>query len=255
MKITSAPSVNFDERLHPVDMLVLHYTGMATSRAALERMQDRESKVSSHYLIDEQGEIFQLVQEDKRAWHSGVSSWQGDRDLNSRSIGIEIANGGWNIPLPDGAPPPYKRSQIDAVIELCKSILSRFVIPQSRIVGHSDIAPDRKEDPGEHFPWEELAASGIGLWPKLDKREQSVDMERGDASSEFVIREAQSNLATLGYAIGICGEQNKETRHVLTAFQRRFLPNSVNGELDSVTRERIREVRDCYQALGATSTH
>lgn len=253
MKIKSAPSVNFNERLHPVDMLVLHYTGMVTSRAALERMQDGESKVSSHYLVDEQGEIFQLVQEDKRAWHSGVSRWQGDVDLNSRSIGIEIANGGWNIPLPDGTLPPYKRSQIEAVIELCKSILSRFVIPQSRIVGHSDIAPDRKEDPGEHFPWEELAASGIGLWPKLGDSEQSVEGEPGDASSEFVIREAQSNLANLGYTIDICGTKNKETRQVLTAFQRRFLPKNVNGELDERTRVRIREVRDCYQALGAMS--
>lgn len=248
MRIKSAPSPNFDNRSYPVDMLVLHYTGMKTSEAALERMQQPDSKVSSHYLIDEDGNVLQLVQEDKRAWHSGVSKWQGDVDLNSRSIGIEIANGGWNIPLADGTLPPYHRSQIDAVIKLSQSILSRFKIPHSRIVGHSDIAPDRKEDPGEHFPWEELATTGIGLWPKIDTFTANGAVASERTQSESVIRETQSNLATIGYAIDVTGEQNVETRQVLTAFQRRFLPKKVSGEMDLETRRRIGKVCEVYQA-------
>ncbi len=254
MKIKSAPSTNFNNRSHPVDMLVLHYTGMKTAKAALERMQHPDSKVSSHYLIDEDGEVFQLVQENKRAWHTGVSKWQGDADLNSRSIGIEIANGGWNIPLADGTLPPYRRSQIEAVINLSQSVLSRFKIPHSRIVGHSDIAPDRKDDPGEHFPWEELAPRGIGLWPKINKPNVDVVIDLEGIQTESVIRETQTNLADIGYAIDVSGEPNLETRQVLTAFQRRFLPNNVSGELDSATNKRVCEVWEVYRADATLTT-
>ena len=252
MRVESAPSVNFNERLHKVDMLVLHYTGMQTSKAALKRMQDSESKVSSHYLIGEIGEIYQLVSEDKRAWHAGISKWQGDTDLNSRSIGIEIANGGWNIPLTNGTLPPYHRSQIESTVLLCREILSNHEIPQSRIVGHSDISPDRKDDPGEHFPWEYLAQTGISLWPKQDEKLADRMSVPAETSSMFEIRETQMGLADIGYAIEVNGELNAETRYVVKAFQRRFLQNNVNGNLDLITRKRIKVVRDVYLSLGAT---
>ena len=167
MEIIASPSPNFDDRKHKVDMLVLHYTGMDSGQAALDHMCNPAAKVSSHYMVWEDGRIDQLVAEDRRAWHAGVSTWQGDDDLNSRSIGIEIVNGGHDFPLPDGSLPPYPMAQIQALIELCQRILASHDIPDSRIVGHSDIAPARKQDPGEHFPWERLARAGIGLWPDV----------------------------------------------------------------------------------------
>ena len=125
-------------------------------------MQDlNEPRVSAHYMVEEDGRVFQLVAEDKRAWQAGRSWWRGDEDINSRSIGIEIVNGGHDFGLP-----PFPDVQIEAVIALCQGILGRWAIPPERIVAHSDIAPDRKEDPGERFPWKRLAEAGIGLWPQ-----------------------------------------------------------------------------------------
>ena len=165
MKVEAHPSPNFNDRKHPVDMLVFHYTGMETGQQALDRMCDRSAEVSAHYMVWEDGRVVQLVGEDKRAWHAGVSSWKGDEDLNSRSIGIEIVNGGHDWPLPGDVLPPYPQVQIDALIRLTQGILERWDIPQKRIVGHSDIAPARKDDPGEQFPWAQLSRYGIGIWP------------------------------------------------------------------------------------------
>ncbi|MEM7640889.1 MAG: N-acetylmuramoyl-L-alanine amidase, partial [Pseudomonadota bacterium] len=156
MKVEANPSPNFNDRKHPVDMLVFHYTGMETGQQALDRMCDPSAEVSAHYMIWEDGRVVQLVGEDKRAWHAGVSSWQGDQDLNSRSIGIETVNGGHDWPLAGNVLPPYPTAQIDALIELSSGILERWDIPFNRIVGHSDIAHARKDDPGEHFPWDRL---------------------------------------------------------------------------------------------------
>ena len=157
MKIIQSPSPNFNDRKAPVDMLVLHYTGMETGQAALERMLDAEAEVSAHYMIWEDGKVNQLVDEDKRAWHAGVGSWQGDTDLNSCSVGIEIVNGGHNVPLADGSLPPYPDAQIKAVIELSKAIIGRHKIPQARIVGHSDIcllytSPSPRDQRGSRMP-------------------------------------------------------------------------------------------------------
>ncbi len=228
MSVEAVPSPNFNNRPRSVDTLVLHYTGMETGQAALDRMRDPEASVSAHYMIWEDGEIVQLVGEDKRAWHAGVSEWQGESDLNDRSIGIEIVNGGHDWPMEDGGLPPYPDIQIEAVTDLCQSILGRWDIPQSRIVGHSDIAPTRKADPGEHFPWQRLARSGIGLWPEA----------RPDVDDEF---DFELSLADIGYNTDVPGAAVK-------AFQRRFRPSSVTGAADSESVRLIAAVAKLYSA-------
>lgn len=226
MKITKRPSPNFNDRKAPLDMLVLHYTGMETGEAAIERLCSEEAGVSAHYVVREDGEILQLVEEDKRAWHAGVSSWQGDEDLNSRSIGIEIVNGGHDWPDADGRLPAYPDAQIAAVISLCQDILSRQPIPQTRIVGHSDIAPSRKADPGEHFPWQRLAGEKIGLWP----------LGAGDASAPVA-----GSLHAIGYDVA-------DLRAAITAFQRRWMPERLDGVEDEAVRARADAVAQAYSA-------
>lgn len=225
--ITRHPSPNFDDRRFPVSMLVLHYTGMQTGEAALERMCDPEASVSAHYMVWESGEIVQLVDEDKRAWHAGVSRWQGQEELNSRSIGIEIVNGGHDWRLEDGRLPPYPVSQIDAVIALSLDIVQRWSIPQTRIVGHSDIAPTRKQDPGEHFPWARLAGKGVGLWP--------LSLEASPRPS------IDAALQAIGY-------DTRDLSAALNAFQRRWRPARVDGVVDSDTRSIAFAVADLYLA-------
>ncbi len=228
MQVEAVPSPNFNDRKHAVDMLVLHYTGMQTGQDALDRMCDAAAEVSAHYLVWEDGRIAQLVGEDKRAWHAGVSSWQGDTDLNSRSIGIEIVNGGHDWPLENGTLSPYPEAQISALTELCQGILSRWEIPQTRIVGHSDIAPARKEDPGEHFPWERLAEAGIGLWPKGSKPPVT------EAALPLV-------LTQIGYDVA-------DLKAAIRAFQRRWRPECVTGEVDLETRACVNAVRAVMNA-------
>ena len=243
MQVDLAPSPNFNDRRFPVDMLVLHYTGMETGDAALARMRDPASEVSAHYMVWEDGRISQLVGEDKRAWHAGVSTWQGDDDLNSRSIGVEIVNGGHDLPLPDGTLPPYPDIQIDAVIALCHSILANHDIPQARIVAHSDIAPARKTDPGEHFPWAHLAASGIGLWPTAAIDQESPPPLRAGDSGKAVSN-LQEDLTAIGYGLPVTGTYDDATGLTVLAFQRRWRPGHLSGEADSRTRNLIRNVRD-----------
>ena len=226
MKIERLPSPNFNERQAPLDMLVLHYTGMETGEDAIARLRDREASVSAHYVIRETGEILQLVDEDKRAWHAGVSSWQGDEDLNSRSIGIEIVNGGHDWLAPDGGLPAYPEAQIDSVIELSRSILERWSIPQTRIVGHSDIAPVRKADPGEHFPWTRLSENGVGLWPDGP----------GDSGAPII-----RSLSAIGYETG-------EEKAAIMAFQRRWRPSRVDGAADAETAGLADAVAKLYSA-------
>lgn len=248
LRFVDAHSPNFNERLHPLDMLVLHYTGMADGPSALARMRDPAAAVSAHYMVEEDGTVFRLVPEDKRAWQAGRSSWQGDDDLNSRSIGIEIVNGGHAYGLP-----PFPDSQIEAVIALCQQILSRWPIPQGRIVAHSDIAPDRKEDPGERFPWRRLAEAGIGIWPHEAGGEKST--RRGGASGEggARVKAMQRDLADIGYRIDIDGEVSEATRAVLRAFQRRWRPERVSGEPDVATLELIDDIAAITRAGRRTS--
>lgn len=247
MDIISAPSPNFNDRREALDMLVLHYTGMADGPSALERMRDPEASVSAHYMVEEDGRIFQLVAEDKRAWHAGVSRWQGDEDLNSRSIGIEIVNGGHNVPLPDGTLPPFPEVQIDAVIALCQAILSRYDIPQSRIVGHSDIAPDRKEDPGEHFPWKRLSEHGIGFWPEYPEERELTKLSERDlplklGAKDKRVTSLQEDLQAIGYPIELSGACDEQMEKVITAFQRRWNQSDVSCVVDPLTFALIRRV-------------
>lgn len=235
MKVFLTPSPNFNDRKEKLDMLVLHYTGMEDGPSALDRMRDPLAEVSAHYMVDEDGSIYRLVDEDKRAWHAGVSVWQGDRDLNSRSIGIEMVNGGHNVPLADGSLPPFMRAQMDAVIQLCQGILKRHNIPQSRIVGHSDIAPDRKEDPGEHFPWEELSTHGIGLWPGEVSPSPSLTDTLTYESIGLEVSDLQKHLLSIGYDIEPNGLYDAHTAKCVTAFQRRWQQDQVTGDADAQT--------------------
>ncbi|MDE8347808.1 MAG: N-acetylmuramoyl-L-alanine amidase [Acidocella sp.] len=203
------PSPNFDARTADIDMLVLHYTGMPTAQAALDRLCDPAAQVSAHYLVEEDGTVHNLVPEAARAWHAGVSFWRGDVGLNNRSIGIEIVNPGheWGYR-------GFPGTQMDAVAALCRACLSRHAILARNIVAHADIAPDRKRDPGELFPWAWLAGQGVGVWTD------------GFAPPGDLLRD----LAVIGYDI--------EARHVITAFQRHFLPDHLSGMDDEPTRRR-----------------
>nr|WP_070958428.1 N-acetylmuramoyl-L-alanine amidase [Hyphomonas sp. Mor2] len=265
MKIEALPSPNFNDRKHPIDMLVLHYTGMETGQDALDRMRDKAASVSAHYMLWEDGRVVQLVGEDKRAWHAGISKWQGDEDLNSRSIGIEIVNGGHDWPLTDGGLPPYPDAQVEALIELCGGILGRWEIPAQRIVGHSDIAPARKDDPGEHFPWDRLAHGGIGIWPfsisddptapadenMTGRLQQEPDLiGRGLAPGEIgqSVGRMQTMLARIGYDIPVTESYCDATQACVQAFQRRWVQDRVSGAADLVTLQRIGIVEATYRS-------
>ena len=165
------PSPNHDARTAPIDILLLHYTGMRSGEAACERLTDAAAKVSSHYLVYEDGRIDQLVPEVRRAWHAGVASWKGESEINSRSVGIEIVNPGHEFGYRD-----FPGAQIEAVIALCRDIVARHAIPPSRVLAHSDVAPGRKLDPGERFPWARLAAAGVGLWITPARWRRAVPM-------------------------------------------------------------------------------
>ncbi|MFZ5931579.1 MAG: N-acetylmuramoyl-L-alanine amidase [Pseudomonadota bacterium] len=222
MQIIARPSPNYTDRMPgPIDMLVLHYTGMASGEDALARLRDPVAQVSAHYLIDEDGQIYQLVAEKKRAWHAGVSCWAGERDINSRSIGIELVNPGHELGYRN-----FPELQMRRLAELCHEILSRHPIPPHRVLGHSDVAPGRKRDPGELFDWEWLAGQGIGLWPA------PVD---NDAASQPDILSLQTDLASFGYDVPQTGIYGTQTRAVVTAFQRHFRPSNVDGVADAHT--------------------
>lgn len=226
--IIEAPSPNQNDRQRPVSMLVLHYTGMENGQAALNRMCDAEAQVSAHYMIEEDGRVFRLVDEDKRAWHAGVSEWNGITDVNSASIGIEIVNGGHDYGLPD-----FPDVQINALIPLCKRIIAAHRIAPRNIVGHSDIAPERKTDPGEKFPWSGLAAAGIGLWPGSGNDDRRILFEAGGRDRGVTL--LQRGLAGLGYGVALDGVMTDRTISVVRAFQRRFRTDKVDGIVDMET--------------------
>jgi N-acetylmuramoyl-L-alanine amidase len=218
------PSPNHDARADgtPVDMLVLHYTGMRTGEAALARMCDPAAKVSAHYMIEEDGRIFRLVPEERRAWHAGVAAWRGHCDINARSIGIELVNPGHEFGY-RGFPP----AQMDALVGLARAILARHPIAPRNVVGHSDVAPARKTDPGELFAWQDLARAGIGVWPSAARH--------APPGHGHDIMRAQRQLGLYGYAIAPTGHADQATTQALAAFQRHFRPAGVDGLLDSET--------------------
>lgn len=205
-----APSLNWNERALPVSMVVLHYTGMRTAAEALERMQNPKAEVSAHYMIDEDGTVTRLVDESKRAWHAGRSYWRGITDINSASIGIELVNPGheWGYhPFPD--------AQMEALIPLLAAIMERHQIAPENVVGHSDVAPQRKDDPGELFDWELLARYKLAL-PTPKPRISLIYDEPG----KFFLA-----LERWGYDIA-------DGRAAIRAFQRRWRPRRIDGELD-----------------------
>lgn len=220
MNIIQHPSPNFDARPEDleIDMLVLHYTGMQSGEAALKRMCEATAQVSAHYMIEEDGTVFQLVNEEKRAWHAGVAYWRGATNINARSIGIEIVNPGHEFGYR-----AFPEPQILSVIELCQAILARHTIAARNIVGHSDIAPTRKEDPGELFPWQRLASLGIGLW-STDLKACSID-------------NIEDQLNQFGYETDDLGE-------TLMAFERHFHPEALIKANPNKTQSRLMALLD-----------
>lgn len=244
MNVIDRPSPNFDARTRPIDLVVLHYTGMQNAEIALARLTDAAptagkypgpwqaedvapdaplGKVSAHYVVAEDGAVYRLVAEEHRAWHAGASSWDGEGDVNHRAIGIEIVNGGHDFGLPE-----FPDVQIEAVIALLRGIMERWSLGRARIVGHSDVAPERKLDPGEKFPWKKLADAGVSIWP------QAASLDLPD--DEYVAH-AQQQLAVFGYDVQATGVMDAATKNALVAFQRRFRPHQIDGVLDEETRK------------------
>ncbi|QBX37507.1 N-acetylmuramoyl-L-alanine amidase [Brevundimonas sp. S30B] len=230
-----APSPNFDTRRAPPDALVLHYTGMQTGQAALERLRDPQSRVSAHYLIEEDGRVFRLVDEARRAWHAGRGVWQGEDDLNTASIGVEIVNPGHEFGYRT-----FPGIQIEALIALVGDIRSRWTIPGARIIAHSDLAPDRKQDPGELFPWKRLAEAGHGLWfePAPD-RIAALGAVLGPGDVGLGVTVLRAGLHRLGYGLPPGPNYDEATVSTVTAFQRHWRPERVDGVADGETRARL----------------
>jgi N-acetylmuramoyl-L-alanine amidase len=226
------PSVNCGQRLNDraPDMILLHYTGMLDAQAALQRLCSPDSKVSSHYVVFEDGRIAQCVPESERAWHAGISFWAGETDINSCSIGIEIVNPGHEFGYPD-----FPSRQIAAVIALCRGIIARRGILPERVLAHSDVAPARKQDPGEKFPWRLLSDSGVGLWvPPARIKDNDERLPIG--ANGNAVYALQHELASYGYGIDATGEYDARTAAVVAAFQRHFRPAAIDGEADISTR-------------------
>ncbi|MEM6902123.1 MAG: N-acetylmuramoyl-L-alanine amidase [Pseudomonadota bacterium] len=236
LTIIDRPSPNASSRLDdgveaPIDHLILHYTGMKSGAAALDRLTDAEAKVSAHYMVEEDGQVFRLVDEAERAWHAGVAYWRGSKQINRRSIGIEIVNPGH-----EHGYRPFPDQQIDAVIALCKGILDHHPIPARNVLGHSDVAPWRKEDPGELFPWAKLAEHGVGVWPNEPGTQLTPDA-------------AEATLIDIGYLI----DERSDLATTVTAFQRRYRPSLLNGHLDDETCKLISAVAAMLDIDGASN--
>ena len=232
------PAVNYGDRSEDLktDILLLHYTGMESGEAALDWLCCEESGVSCHYFVHEDGRIVQLVPECKRAWHAGKSCWQGEADINSRSIGIEIANPGHA-----GDYPEFPDEQIAAVIELCKDILARNInIKPNTVLAHSDVAPGRKHDPGEKFPWERLYENGIGHWAAASEKLKGGYLQMGDEGEP--VAALQAMLALYGYCIEISGVFDQRTHDSIYAFQQHFRQSLVDGVADGETLATLNEL-------------
>jgi N-acetylmuramoyl-L-alanine amidase len=214
MEIVDRPSPNFDERDQPISMIVLHYTGMEDAASAIARLQDPQAKVSCHYLVDEDGQVLRMVPEDKRAWHSGRSYWRGIHAVNDVSIGIEIVNPGHEFGYR-----PFTEAQMDSLIPLVADIVERYDIAPANVVGHSDVAPDRKQDPGELFDWARLAKVGLAL-----ARPTKNLMDPHWTDGGFLLA-----LERFGYDV-------RDRKAAVAAFQRRFRPELIDGEIEGECR-------------------
>jgi len=213
-------------------MLLLHYTATVTGASALKWLCHRDSKVSSHYLIDDDGTVYSLVPESERAWHAGLAHWAGEADINSCSIGIEIQNIGH-----DGGCPAFPEAQMRSLETLRGEIVERHRIKPQRVLGHSDVSPGRKVDPGEHFDWARLARAGIGHWVEPTPIREGPVLQLGDEGD--VVTALQALLRTYGYNIQPTGLFDADTRTVVAAFQRHFRPQRVDGVADPSTLETL----------------
>jgi N-acetylmuramoyl-L-alanine amidase len=224
------PAVNREPRRggFSPDLLLLHYTGMASAEAAIQWLAVGESKVSCHYVVDEAGLITQMVPEELRAWHAGLSRWHGVDDINSCSIGIEIQNTGHGAGYPD-----FPEPQMTAVEALCLDIIRRYGIAPQRVLAHSDVAPRRKIDPGEKFDWARLAAAGVGHWVPPHPISAGAVFEQGSEGDD--VMRLQQRLRAYGYGIEPTGKFDGDTEIVVKAFQRHFRPALVDGRADAST--------------------
>ena len=231
------PSPNHGERKdgRRPNLLVLHYTGMPDEGEALQWLCNPMSQVSAHYFVFADGRVLQLVPEGRRAWHAGVSSWDGEADINSCSIGIEIAN-----PAHPGGLPPFPERKIEGVAALARDIVTRWRIPATRVLAHSDVAPGRKLDPGEAFPWQRLHAAGVGHWVPPASIQDGRFFARGDQG--MPIEALQAMLGMYGYGLKITGVFDESTEKVVAAFQRHFRPERVDGVADASTITTLRDL-------------
>jgi len=248
LEFQTTPSPNFDARRALPDMLVLHYTGMQTAEEAIARLRDAEARVSAHYVVDEDGTLYALVPEERRAWHAGKGVWQGETDCNAASIGIEIVNPGHQWGYRD-----FPDVQIDAVIALIADIRGRWTIPDDRIIGHSDLAPDRKEDPGERFPWKRLAGEGHGLWfEPAPERVAALGPPLGLGDEGLGVIVLRAGLHRLGYGLMPGGDYDDATQQTVTAFQRHWRQERVDGIADGQTRATLMGVLQLATAESRT---
>ncbi len=243
LRVGERPSPNQDDRPAggAIDTIVLHYTGMRSAGAAIDRLCDPQARVSAHYVVEEDGRLWRLVAEARRAWHAGVSYWRGHSALNDRSIGIELVNPGHEHGYRE-----FPVLQMAVVCDLCLEILGRHPVPARNVVAHSDVAPERKEDPGERFDWAGLAANGVGLFPH-----GVADLGPGgavrDAASLHDVRQA---LADIGYRVAPEGALDPALSAVLRAFQRHWRPEAVTGQADAGTLARLLAVARLCQDVG-----
>lgn len=240
-------SPNFESRKAGMkaSILLLHYTGLSSCATAIAWLARPESKVSCHYVVDEDGRIVQMVPEPLRAWHAGLSSWAGETDINSASIGIEIHNPGH-----EGGYPPFPDAQMRAVEALSRDIIARHGIRPERVLAHSDVAPVRKKDPGERFDWGRLARAGIGHWVEPEPVRRA-DRGIGLGYGGVLVAEVQSLLARYGYDLEATGDFEEKTEFVVTAFQRHFRPARVDGRLDQSTITTLERLLDAAGAPAA----
>ena len=233
------PSPNHDARPpgRVVDMLVLHYTGLPNRAAALNRLCDPSARVSAHYLIDEDGVVAHLVTEDRRAWHAGEACWAGERDINGCSLGIELVNPGhqWGYR-------PFPEPQMAALVELAGDIVARHAIPPERVLGHADVAPARRKDPGELFDWARLADAGIGLVVRPSARPGTRPSGCEGDAAESDVAALQRRLARFGYDVAATGSYDAQTAATVTAFQRHFRQVRVDGVADCETQAALADL-------------
>lgn len=231
-EVCASPNFGVRKGDASIDMLVLHYTGMESGQAAQKWLCVEESQVSAHYIVHEDGAVVQMVREADRAWHAGKSFWQGQEDINSCSIGIEIVNGGHEYGMPD-----FPDVQMAAVVKLCQSIISRHGIAAHRVLAHSDVAPVRKVDPGEKFNWQLLAQAGVGHWVEPTAAASGRFFCEGESGEP--VEALQAMLRLYGYKVNVDGQFDAQTKGVVEAFQRHFRPARIDGVADMATIETL----------------